>query len=430
VLRFESCRLLWLPCPTPPQNSKPVDEPQAISEEQSVQQPLMDSLASASEELEVLPEVDFEEAAVEKSPACEQGPAAEQQQHAAAEESAAKLLAQGALELTAIPAPPSLDDEELKKPSVVLTIGEGTNLFCTLCLPGMNVCIFDDFLTFPAAEDAGIAAGGRSGGICGLIADEGVETLRIIATQLGEFGCRLHWQPRPGARAAAQAIGFAGGAVAGGIDLAVGAVGGGFKAASKALRKSGMIESKEQEVPKIVREGAAVARAGTLMASQVAGKFAHGIAWGAGWAAGKVHEKATKEFHARDFKSKQWHQDVKVLASASMEAGAGIFSSFAWSTYKVAGQVADAGCDLVGHRYGEEAGVVARDGIHCVGNALTVQALIAPPVIAKLVAAKVGTEVAGKLVPSSTSSQSADAAEACDVQAGTAASVQISNETK
>merc|ERR1712107_262748 len=140
--------------------------------------------------------------------------------------------------------------------------------------------------------------------------------------------------------------------------------------ASKALRESGLIPVEECEVAEEIQEGVAVVQKGTLVAASVASKLANGIAWGAGWAAAKVHDVAHHELSK--IKSEQWHEDAKTLAAASLDAGAGVVSSLMSAPCRAAGDIADASCEVIGHRYGEDAGAVARDGAQLVGNVLTV----------------------------------------------------------
>eukprot|EP00931_Biecheleriopsis_adriatica_P043486 TRINITY_DN24865_c0_g1_i1.p1 TRINITY_DN24865_c0_g1~~TRINITY_DN24865_c0_g1_i1.p1 ORF type:complete len:410 (-),score=79.27 TRINITY_DN24865_c0_g1_i1:261-1490(-) len=311
----------------------------------------------------------------------------------------ASLLAKGLLELRALPAPPSPSNsgKESCEINVMLSVKGEDSFFCSLCFPGMDVCIFDDFMTFPAPEDADKSVGANTSGVCALVFEAGTKAMRRTADQLGDFGCQLHWQPRPSVRAAATAVGYAGGALAAGIELTVDAVGGGVKRAGRALRHSGLVQQEDGEVPDFVRNGASMARQGTLLASTYAGKLSYGIAKGAGWVAGKACDIAKDEWDERQLKSEQWHQDAKALASASMDAGAEVFKSFAWAPYKIAGSVADAGCDVLSHKYGDDTGTAARESIHSVGNVLTAACLVSPAVVAKLAAARASQEVAAKL---------------------------------
>jgi len=401
VVRIDCCSLFWLPLPAMP-------SPRTTGAE-------ADLSTSGSADHQKGPQESHETQKLQEptgpptqaSQKCQDS--REQYRTEIPDDPPASLLAGPAmLTLRALPGPPTAEGEDCGL-SILASIDKdssGENI-SFLATRGMEVYMYDDFMTFQAPEEVVTSACPSSGsgisrscsGACALVFGRGKQDMKYMANQFASIGCRVRWQPRASVRAAATAVGYAGGAVAAGIDLTVGALGGGAKLASKALRESGFIgrASQDLEVPGLVRSSTSAAHRGSLLASTYASRLTTSFAKGCAWAAGKAHEIAAEEWDARNVKPQQWHEDAKAVAAASMDAGAEIWNAFAWAPYRVAGDVSDAGCDLVAHRYGESVGTCAREGVQSVGNVVTAASWVMPSVVAKIAAARAAQEVAEKL---------------------------------
>eukprot|EP00811_Abedinium_folium_P005556 NODE_15116_length_1067_cov_3.600000.p2 GENE.NODE_15116_length_1067_cov_3.600000~~NODE_15116_length_1067_cov_3.600000.p2 ORF type:complete len:129 (-),score=15.63 NODE_15116_length_1067_cov_3.600000:487-873(-) len=76
------------------------------------------------------------------------------------------------------------------------------------------------------------------------------------------------------------------------------------------------------------------------------------------------------------------------VGASTISAGAVVYSAVEDATACLWRDVADTSADVIGYKYGEEAGTTARDGMHAVGNIYEIKACVSRKALATFLVAK------------------------------------------
>eukprot|EP00928_Gymnodinium_smaydae_P071100 TRINITY_DN54777_c0_g1_i1.p1 TRINITY_DN54777_c0_g1~~TRINITY_DN54777_c0_g1_i1.p1 ORF type:complete len:538 (+),score=129.02 TRINITY_DN54777_c0_g1_i1:215-1828(+) len=213
--------------------------------------------------------------------------------------------------------------------------------------------------------------------------------------------CRYQVRRKAHAEAewAARGIQGSGAAVASGIRRAASAAAWGVRSAGAvAARRSSAAGGYAGgtpdgvEVPRELSAAASMSRSATRAAARGTGSLVRGLSSAVGWAACAVHDQLPNA-------TETWHEDVKTVGKSSLGAGAQVWQALQDASAEFWGDVAETSAGLVRHRYGEEAGSVARDGLHAVGNVFEAQANISVRAVAPVLGAGVANSLAHKQEP-------------------------------
>jgi hypothetical protein len=270
-------------------------------------------------------------------------------------------IADGTLQVLALPPPPDSVDEDEQGSHLALAISPqtgGCSFFC-LCPPGtaIAVALGHSVLVVP---DPDHNATGPAKTACGIVF--GTDGLKAVATCLQKKGrCKVSWQANKEAHIAANAAVLAGNFLAGAVIATSEAMGKGVRCASNAAISSELISADEVSLPPSARKGVQLARKGSLMVAKATGFVVSGLATAAGKTAAVVHEQMPDL-------TEQWQEDAKVVGKSALEAGVTVWHAVQEATQHLASEVAEASSEVAGHRFGEEVGTATRDSLHAVGN--------------------------------------------------------------
>eukprot|EP00747_Dinoflagellata_sp_TGD_P033373 gnl/TRDRNA2_/TRDRNA2_136574_c0_seq1.p1 gnl/TRDRNA2_/TRDRNA2_136574_c0~~gnl/TRDRNA2_/TRDRNA2_136574_c0_seq1.p1 ORF type:complete len:404 (+),score=84.53 gnl/TRDRNA2_/TRDRNA2_136574_c0_seq1:90-1301(+) len=272
-------------------------------------------------------------------------------------------------------------------------------------------------LTFP------VLAG--DGSIYGLVADGGTDGAAVerVASQLQAAGCSVGRAdgkqqqgaaavpvpPAPGQRAerVAGAVEQTGYAVASAIGLASSALTWGIRQATDKAKESKMMEPKQKpmEVGRAA-EHVSSARQATFTVVQLSGVLVESLASAAAGMGERVGEMARPSPDSKAGKS-QMVANATLVGKSSVAATLTVFDALRQAADALVQDTADSGAELVGHKYGDEAGTVTRDGVHCVGNLLKANGNVSAKAVGKTVAKTAGVALVesalGEEAPASTS---------------------------
>jgi len=267
------------------------------------------------------------------------------------------------------------------RPCAVLCVGasqEGPGSeasgFCHPLLPGSPVLLGQDgaCVTIPGEE-----------GILGVTCAEAAD-VRQLAAELEACGCTVRRPPSANASAAASTARQAGDAVAGVIQLGAGALSWGMSQAKTAAQTSKLMAPSEKplEVPDVVKREAGYAREGTKNVVMLTGLFVSELTA----VAKSVAESAGDKVGGGGGPKGAVAQDAQHVGQAGLQAGLTVFAALQDAADQLVRHAADSSADLVGHKFGEEAGDTARDGLHAVGNVLEARGALCPKAVGKKVA--------------------------------------------
>lgn len=270
------------------------------------------------------------------------------------------VVASGVLQVLLLPPPPdAVDDSEAAMASLAIAPQGGGCAFFCLCPPGTVVEIApgEAVLVVPDPEASGP---GPASSICGVVFEAG--GLHAVVEQLIAHGCKARWQANKEAHIAGGAAVFAGHFLAGAISATGQVVGQGVRlAGEKAVSAELVAKKKPVKLSPAAKSGATLARSATRTLSDATGAVMTGVAGAAGMAAAAIHKKMPDC-------NEQWQEDAKVVGKSALEAGVVVWQAVQETAQQLGGDVAEASAGIVGHRYGDEAGVTARDSLHAVGN--------------------------------------------------------------
>jgi len=318
-------------------------------------------------------------------------------QVAAMEPKVATSLAVGTLRLIHLPPPPTKVDMD---PFLLLVVdgdcGSSGGNFCFPCPSETLFYAHKQQLIFQVPDGTGISSPNSSTaseasvgqGICAIIFEEhGIDE---VLTQLHEHGCRVQWLARREACEAAVCMQIAGTALAGAIRHTGGALGWGIRSAGDIAKRSELLVPEQCEVPAEAREAASVVRGATRAAAKATGKVVDGVATAVGWAAGALNAQLPGC-------TEQWQEDTKVVGKSSLGAGAEVFQAFQDATALFWKDVADTSAGVIGHKYGTEAGVTARESMHAVGNAFEMKSYVSKKAVGALLVGRSSKEISAAI---------------------------------
>jgi len=238
----------------------------------------------------------------------------------------------------------------------------GSDTFYYPVIPGTPVCVAADAtcLTFPAVTG--------DGAIYGLVFQNACSLLGVVA-QLEASGCEVCRQdaPRNSAEIAATTMQQASETVVGAINLASVLLSWGIKQAAATAKQSSFMTPSETavEVPQFARNEIDKARHATKQVVMVSGTVVEEVTKA-------VHQMASHvgEHVGPGDASRGVVQDAKLVGKSCLGSGVEILSALSRAADYVVTAAGDSSSDLVGHKFGEDAGNAMRDGIHIVGNVL------------------------------------------------------------
>lgn len=305
------------------------------------------------------------------------------------------LVAEGTLR--ALLLPPATESEQQTSRRLVLSVCSQGGDKCTneagfyypvlretpFCVAADGRCV-----TFPAELDNRIYGLeiGHSGG------------LQDLAEQLAAFGCTVQSHGKAASSStnrAAGAVQQTGEAVASALTLASGVLAWGIKQAASTAKKSSLMVPTEKPVavPAVVQQEVGYAREATHNVVMLSGMVVDSLAQTAGKMANHVGKCMQPKGTDGDSGGK-W-QDAQVVGKTTVEAGVNIFAALGTAMDQIVQSVADSSADLVGHKFGEEAGNTVRDGIHTGGNLMAAQGAISKKAVAKTVATQSAAGLVG-----------------------------------
>lgn len=209
-----------------------------------------------------------------------------------------------------------------------------------------------------------------------------------VAAALDHHGCEVIFHARTGALVAAELAQSAGSVLAGAITLASSGLGKGIRAAGDALRRSEVLGP---ERPVVVSQK-------TLRKTAKARQVTHDITTAAEITLSGITDIAAKGVAAvhqqLPSQTEQWQEDAKVVALSTASAGAEVWSALTKAATTVARDAAHASADVVGHKYGADAGETTRNGLFSVGNVLYTSSYASPAYVAQASAARSARAIA------------------------------------
>lgn len=199
------------------------------------------------------------------------------------------------------------------------------------------------------------------------------ESLPGLVEKLLAQGFRIRWRASAEAKWAAEGVQAAGAALASVMRAAASFTADGVRAAGEAARGSEVFESFPMEVAPEALEAAAATREASQAIAQAAGHLVSGISEAFGWAAAAIHDQMPAA-------SERWHEDLRVLGQSSLTAGAEIWEAAKDSRSQLWTELTETSTDVIGTKFGSDAGTMARDSLQTVGHLMAVQSLTKPSV--------------------------------------------------
>merc|ERR1712050_661797 len=94
-------------------------------------------------------------------------------------------------------------------------------------------------------------------------------------------------------------------------------------------------------------------------------------------------------------KSSAWVKDAQYVGGSSAHAAIAVFLALNGAADQLVQESLGSTAELVGHKFGEEAGVTSREGFHVVGNVMSAKSLLSAKAVAKTVGKKAAVQSAG-----------------------------------
>lgn len=286
-------------------------------------------------------------------------------------------------------------------------------------LPDTPVCIAGThYLTLPdpdGAEDSvGITfdAGGLGSVVSLLQAFECVTWQQDDPSVAAALAHRAVNRPPPGRAASvvARTVEDTATATTGAIALATGALSWGLRQATSAAKQSPLMEPTEKPVavPSAAKKGVSGARQVSRAALQIGTSVVTGAAQATGAVAGHMGNALVSMTSGENGTQSRWVADAKHVGQSSLDAGVSVFLALNAAADNLTQESLGCSADLVGHKFGEEAGETTREGFHVVGNLMEAKNLMSTTAVAKMAGKTAAKEAATTM--SSSSEPSAPAA--------------------
>merc|ERR1711972_1246764 len=184
----------------------------------------------------------------------------------------------------------------------------------------------------------------------------------------------------------------------GAIGLATGALTWGIRHATAEAKKSPLMEPTQKPVtvnPK-VKEAASKGREASKSILMVSGQAMDRVAGMAGKMAGNATTNVSRAApRGGSGKSSAWVKDAQYVGGSSVHAAITVFLALNGAADQLVQESLGSTADLVGHKFGEEAGATSREGFHVVGNVMSAKSLLSTKAVAKTVGKKAAKEAAG-----------------------------------
>eukprot|EP00927_Polykrikos_kofoidii_P078927 TRINITY_DN75725_c0_g1_i1.p1 TRINITY_DN75725_c0_g1~~TRINITY_DN75725_c0_g1_i1.p1 ORF type:complete len:427 (+),score=61.98 TRINITY_DN75725_c0_g1_i1:105-1283(+) len=193
------------------------------------------------------------------------------------------------------------------------------------------------------------------------------------------------------------------------IKLATGALSWGIRAATDSAKASPLMEptSKPVPVPEVAKKGVHASRVVSMGVVSVSGAAMNAVAGVAGAMAGGV--SSAGKAMGGGTSSSGWAADAKFVGVTAVGAGVSIFVALNDAADVLVKESLGSSAELVGHKFGDEAGKVTREGFHVVGNLMDAKSLLS----AKAVAKSVGKKSAVAAATSAAAVWTADGGDGC-----------------
>jgi len=245
-------------------------------------------------------------------------------------------------------------------------LGTSTQDWCYPVLTGTKLCLAleDKSMLFPVLLDDGFY---------GLKTSSSAD-LEALAQELAKLGCIIQ---RTGTTQAAQALERGGLAVARAVRSGGYAAGRGIEAAAGAAKQAIQPAKQSVVVPDAVKRGVIGARCGTRKLAVVTHDLVDGLSNAAIFMGRKAASAAKATASAGGVDADKVGKKVgdsgagksgKVVGKSGLKAVGEVYGALKEAVGVVAVGVADKSSEVVEHKYGEEAGIVTRDGFHTAGN--------------------------------------------------------------